>query len=89
MITLVHFQTCLSEFGEKFDQLASRYDHTIQHSAELEAAINDYSRFVTDQENKAAWNSWSLRSWKNWIRLYGNYVINPLSVWRSWRNIVH
>ncbi|WFR64765.1 SAM-dependent methyltransferase [Paenibacillus amylolyticus] len=55
MITLVHFQTCLSEFGEKFDQLASRYDHTIQHSAELEAAINDYSRFVTDQENKAAW----------------------------------
>lgn len=55
MITLVHFQTCLSEFAEKFDKLASKYDHTIQHSAELEAVINDYSRFVTDQNNKAAW----------------------------------
>ncbi|PKQ89652.1 SAM-dependent methyltransferase [Paenibacillus sp. BGI2013] len=55
MITLVHFQTCLSEFAEKFDKLASKYDHTIQHSAELEAVINDYSRFVTDQDNKATW----------------------------------
>ncbi|WP_342570956.1 SAM-dependent methyltransferase [Paenibacillus sp. FSL R5-0749] len=55
MITLVHFQTCLSEFAEKFDKLASKYDHTIQHSAELEAVINDYSLFVTDSENKAAW----------------------------------
>ncbi|WP_339305863.1 SAM-dependent methyltransferase [Paenibacillus sp. FSL R5-0519] len=55
MITLIHFQTCLSEFAEKFDQLANKYDHTIQHSAELEAVINDYSLFVTDSENKAAW----------------------------------
>ncbi|GEM_PF-220849 len=55
MITLVHFQTCLSEFAEKFEKLASKYDHTIQHSSELEAVINDYSRFVTDQENKEAW----------------------------------
>lgn len=55
MITRVHFQTCLSEFAKKFDKLASSYNHTIEHSSELEAVIDDYSRFVTNQDNKAAW----------------------------------
>ncbi|WP_145408653.1 class I SAM-dependent methyltransferase [Paenibacillus xylanexedens] len=55
MVTLVHFQTCLREYAMKFNELGSKYDHTLHHSSELEALIDHYSRFVTDPENKAAW----------------------------------
>ncbi|WP_338533621.1 methyltransferase domain-containing protein [Paenibacillus peoriae] len=55
MVTLVNFQKSLIDFYEKFDELAARYDHTVNHCSELEASIDDYSRFITDQENKEIW----------------------------------
>jgi histidine 2-aminobutanoyltransferase len=55
MITLMHLETRLRVFAEQFGKLAVRYDQTLEHSAELEAVINEYSRFVTDPDHKIAW----------------------------------
>ncbi|WP_342552629.1 methyltransferase domain-containing protein [Paenibacillus sp. FSL R7-0652] len=55
MITLIHLETRLRVFAEQFGKLAVRYDKTLEHSAELEAVINEYSRFVTDPDHKIAW----------------------------------
>ncbi|MGP0580079.1 methyltransferase domain-containing protein [Paenibacillus peoriae] len=55
MVTLVNFRKKLIDFSERFGELAARYDHTVNHCSELEASINDYSRFITDQENRETW----------------------------------
>jgi 2-polyprenyl-3-methyl-5-hydroxy-6-metoxy-1,4-benzoquinol methylase len=55
METLIDFQACLNEFSGKFDELAGRYDHTVKHSSELEALIDDYSTFITDKQNERIW----------------------------------
>ncbi|MBU5354783.1 methyltransferase domain-containing protein [Paenibacillus barcinonensis] len=56
LITLIHFETRLTEFASQFSNLAVRYDQTLEHSSELETVINDYSRFVTDADHLHAWN---------------------------------
>ncbi|MFD0770036.1 nicotianamine synthase family protein [Bacillus sp. CGMCC 1.60114] len=55
MNALKTFQESLSEFLEKFDDLAGRYDHTINNCSELESLIDDYSKFITNERNKVAW----------------------------------
>lgn len=49
------FQACIHDFFLQFSALASRYDGTTQHSSELEALIDEYAAFVTDDRNKPAW----------------------------------
>lgn len=49
------FQSCIHDFFLRFSALASRYDGTTQHSSELEALIDEYTAFVTDDRNKPAW----------------------------------
>nr|WP_184183137.1 methyltransferase domain-containing protein [Paenibacillus sp. JGP012] len=56
LITLIHFETKLTEFASQFSNLAVRYDQTLEHSSELETVINDYSRFVTDEDHREAWD---------------------------------
>jgi hypothetical protein len=55
MNTLKTFEEHLSVFFEKFDNLSGRYDHTINNCSELEILIDDYSKFITNERNKEAW----------------------------------
>ncbi|NQX57990.1 methyltransferase domain-containing protein [Paenibacillus qinlingensis] len=49
------FQASLVEFSHQFDEMVSRYDHTLLHSTELEQLINAYSAFITNPINRDAW----------------------------------
>ncbi|KKI90051.1 ribosomal RNA methyltransferase FmrO domain protein [Bacillus sp. SA1-12] len=55
MNALKTFQECLSEFLEKFEELAGQYDHTINHCSELENLIDAYSKFITNENNRKEW----------------------------------
>jgi histidine 2-aminobutanoyltransferase len=55
MNTVITFQEHLSEFLEKFDDLSRRYDHTINNCSELGSLIDAYSKFITNERNKEAW----------------------------------
>ncbi|MEY8740112.1 SAM-dependent methyltransferase [Paenibacillus tundrae] len=91
MVTLVHFQTCLREYAMKFKELADKYDHTLHHSSELEALINRYSGFVTDPENKAAWEQLaeqeldSLHSLVEELRQQSAYCVAIMEKYRALR----
>lgn len=61
MNALKTFQESLNEFLEKFDDLAGRYDHTINNCSELEILIDDYSKFITNERNKEAWEQLELQ----------------------------
>lgn len=55
MMSWIHLETTLRSFSEQFGKLAGRYDRTAEHRSELEAAINEYARLVTDPDHVAAW----------------------------------
>ncbi|MGM7723054.1 SAM-dependent methyltransferase [Metabacillus sp. Hm71] len=69
MNALKTFQECLSEFSEKFDVLAGRYDHTINHCSELEILIDDYSKFITNENNREAWEQLEQQESSGFIQL--------------------
>ncbi|MED3648854.1 class I SAM-dependent methyltransferase [Halalkalibacterium halodurans] len=60
MVALKTFQKDLREFLDKFDALATSYDHTINHCSELESLIDDYSKFITNERNKEIWGQLEL-----------------------------
>ncbi|GGF62331.1 hypothetical protein GCM10010912_04340 [Paenibacillus albidus] len=49
------FQVALSHYLATFVELARKYDQTPRHCSELEQVIDDYSKFVTNADNKLAW----------------------------------
>ena len=55
MIEVKTFDECLHSYLEKFDDLASRYDHTTASCSELENLLDDYSQFITNEQNQTAW----------------------------------
>lgn len=61
MITLKTFHEYLNGFLEKFDDLARRYDYTINNCSELETLIDDYSKFITSESNKKTWEQLELQ----------------------------
>lgn len=72
MIVLKTFQESLSYFLEKFDELAKKYDHTINHCSELELLIDDYSKFITNEKNQEAWEQLELHESSEWSQLVAN-----------------
>lgn len=50
-----NLQLHLTEYSEKFIELAGKYDRTTHPSSELEKIINEYSNFITNDRNKEAW----------------------------------
>lgn len=48
-------QEDLNQFLVRFNYLAAKYDHTINHCTELEVLIDEYSKFIISERNKAAW----------------------------------
>ncbi|CAM4459902.1 methyltransferase domain-containing protein [Paenibacillus tarimensis] len=48
-------QLHLTDFLDKFKDLAARYDHTTQHSLELEQLIDQYSSYITSESNRDIW----------------------------------
>ncbi|WP_019636404.1 class I SAM-dependent methyltransferase [Paenibacillus fonticola] len=48
-------QQLLQKYLDRFTNLAERYDGTTQYSEELESVIDDYSAFITDQNNQKAY----------------------------------
>lgn len=61
MNALKTVQEYLSEYLEKFDFLAGKYDHTINNCSELEILIDNYSKFITNEKNKEAWKQLELQ----------------------------
>ncbi|HWO95894.1 MAG TPA: methyltransferase domain-containing protein [Bacillus sp. (in: firmicutes)] len=61
MITLENIQKDLIEFLDRFNDLAGRYDHTINNCPELEILIDDYSKFIINERNKEAWDQLELQ----------------------------
>ncbi len=49
------FALRLQTFHEKLSDLAVSYDCTMPQALEMEATIDDYSRFITDDDHKEAW----------------------------------
>ncbi|GIP19740.1 nicotianamine synthase family protein [Paenibacillus sp. J22TS3] len=60
MLTAVDFHQCLQGYLDKFDDLVHRYIQTALHYEELKLVIDDYSRFVTDEDNRNAWEQLEL-----------------------------
>lgn len=61
MNALKTFQESLNEFLQKFDDLEGTYDHTVNNCSELEILIDDYSKFITNEGNKEAWEQLELQ----------------------------
>lgn len=49
------FELQLKTFHEKLSNLAISYDCTMPHTSKMEATIDDYSKFITDDDYKEAW----------------------------------
>ncbi|WP_369899525.1 nicotianamine synthase family protein [Bacillus manliponensis] len=69
MKALKTFQDYLIEFSEKFGRLAVSYDHTINNCSELEKLIDDYSKFITNERNKEAWEQLELQDLDDFEKL--------------------
>ncbi|MDI3091854.1 methyltransferase domain-containing protein [Priestia megaterium] len=55
MITLGNFQDHLIDFSEEFELISRRYNHTVNDYKDLEVLIDEYSKFITNERNKEAW----------------------------------
>ncbi|MFB7813417.1 SAM-dependent methyltransferase [Paenibacillus chitinolyticus] len=55
MHTPEQFLQTLNGFQAQFAQLAERYEGTAQGSSELEAILDDYSAFITNEANEESW----------------------------------
>ncbi|MFD1952991.1 SAM-dependent methyltransferase [Paenibacillus thailandensis] len=63
------FLQILTEYLDKFTNLAAKYDGTIQYSKELETTIDGYSAFITDERNHSAWEQLERQASNEFIRL--------------------
>ncbi len=52
MLTIENIQKDLIDFLETFNDLAGRFDHTINNCSELERLIDNYSRFITNDVSR-------------------------------------
>ncbi|NUU75213.1 nicotianamine synthase family protein [Paenibacillus xylanilyticus] len=55
MSTVMDFTKQLNDFSTTFEQLAKVYDHSVQHSEQMENAINSYSHWITDKHHESFW----------------------------------
>ncbi|MFS0838935.1 SAM-dependent methyltransferase [Paenibacillus sp. 1P03SA] len=55
MHTPEQFHRTLTGFQAKFRHLAKRYEGTVRRSSELEAVLDDYSAFITNEANEKSW----------------------------------
>ncbi|MEK3883365.1 nicotianamine synthase family protein [Paenibacillus sp. PL2-23] len=56
MIVLNHLKQELMEYADRFDALSLTYDQSQEYGSKLESLLNEFSLFVTNDGNKAAWN---------------------------------
>ncbi|EOP91357.1 hypothetical protein IGM_02003 [Bacillus cereus HuB4-4] len=69
MNELEKFHDDLIEFSSEFKGLARQYDNTTRNCVELEALIDDYSKFITNKGNKEAWEQLEQQESSNLDRL--------------------
>ncbi|WP_339146232.1 MULTISPECIES: nicotianamine synthase family protein [unclassified Sutcliffiella] len=69
MIELKTFHEELNTFLEKFDDLARRYNHTIDNCSDLEKIIDDYSNFITSESNNKPWEQLLLQEFIDFNQL--------------------
>lgn len=56
MIAIDHLKLEIIEYSNKFEASSRTYDQSNRYGSELEDLLNDFSRFVTNDGNKEAWN---------------------------------
>ncbi|WP_282936181.1 class I SAM-dependent methyltransferase [Paenibacillus sp. RC67] len=69
MTTTVWLQQLLTDYLNKFINLAEQYDGTIRNSSELEQVVDDYSAFITNKRNQDAWEQLERQSLSETLQL--------------------
>ncbi|WP_217558936.1 SAM-dependent methyltransferase [Paenibacillus sp. GbtcB18] len=91
MHTPEQFLQTLNGFQAKFAQLAERYEGTVQGSSELEATLDDYSAFITNEANEESWEHWNRQDPGPMSRLVEDlrktsaFCVGMMEKYRAWK----